>query len=194
MARTWNFNVVGNLFQQKDALHTNLQVLQQAYVQSKDPNLLASEHDLTLKLHLAEEIFWCQRARTNWLARGDKNTFFFQTQALIRKKRKQILKLKDYNEQDISYTVNTSFKKRFSSSLSLSRVDLNSFISSINPCITVADNDLLTAAVTIEEVHKALFYIGLLKAPGPDGIYANFYHTYWPHLKESLYSMVLELF
>lgn len=56
-------SVIGNLFQKKDALHTNLKVLQQAYVQRKDPNLLASEQDLTRRLHdlyLAEEIFWCQ--------------------------------------------------------------------------------------------------------------------------------------
>lgn len=91
LARSWNFNVFGNLFQQKGQLHNSIQALQHAYAQDNDPSHLESEKTLATQLHdlsLAEELFWHQRARTNWLALGDKNTSYFQTQALIRKKRK----------------------------------------------------------------------------------------------------------
>jgi hypothetical protein len=69
-------------------------------------------------LYQAEEVFWAQRARSNWLQLGDKNTKYFQTQALIRRKRKQIIKVKDNLEFwhdshiDIASLFVSSFKKR----------------------------------------------------------------------------------
>ena len=45
----------------------------------------------------------------------------------------------------------------------------------------VADymNDSLMAPYTEEEVRKALFSIGDLKAPGPEGLHAIFYKKFW---------------
>uniref|UniRef100_A0A453K866 Reverse transcriptase domain-containing protein n=1 Tax=Aegilops tauschii subsp. strangulata TaxID=200361 RepID=A0A453K866_AEGTS len=39
-------------------------------------------------------------------------------------------------------------------------------------------NNALLAPYTAEDVHKALFDIGDLKAPGPDGLHAIFYKRF----------------
>lgn len=44
-----------------------------------------------------EEIMWAQKARTNWLQIGDKNTKFFQIFVNIRRKRNEISRGKDAN-------------------------------------------------------------------------------------------------
>lgn len=203
LAHNWNINNFGNLFQQKENLQTNIQAIQQVYFSSQDPNLLVIEQHLGFQLqelNMAEKGFWNQRARTNWLSLGDKNTSF-QTQALIRRKRKQILKIKDDNgfwfdndEQNISYVFVSSFKKRFSLSSSPSLADIQECISVIYHCISVEDNAKLLAPVNLEEINIALYQIGPLKAPGPDGIHATFYHTYWPQLKDVLFAMVTDFF
>jgi hypothetical protein len=52
-------------------------------------------------------------------------------------------------------------------------------------------NDILTAPYTREEVKKAMFNIGDLKAPGPDGLHAIFYKRFWHIIGEDLTDEVL---
>ena len=51
---------------------------------------------------------------------------------------------------------------------------------------------MLTAPYTREEVKKALFQIGDMKAPGPNGLHAVFYKRFWHILGEELTDEVLE--
>ena len=53
-------------------------------------------------------------------------------------------------------------------------------------------NNALMAPYTAEEVQKALFNIGDLKAPGPDGLHAIFYKRLWSMLGEDLTEEVLK--
>ena len=42
-----------------------------------------------------EEEFWAMKARILWLVEGDKNTSFYHTSALVRRKRNRIICMKD---------------------------------------------------------------------------------------------------
>ena len=42
-----------------------------------------------------EEEFWAMKARILWLVEGDRNTAFYHTSALVRKRRNCILCMKD---------------------------------------------------------------------------------------------------
>ena len=48
----------------------------------------------------------------------------------------------------------------------------------IQPKVSQEMNDKLLAPFTSEEVKKAVFSIGDLKAPGPDGLHAIFYKKF----------------
>jgi len=52
-------------------------------------------------------------------------------------------------------------------------------------------NQLLLAPFSREEVKKALFSIGDLKAPGPDGLHAVFFKRFWNMLGDELIDEVL---
>jgi hypothetical protein len=49
----------------------------------------------------------------------------------------------------------------------------------IIPKVTPLMNDNLLAPFSAEDVKKATFSIGDLKAPGPDGLHAIFYKRFW---------------
>ena len=53
-------------------------------------------------------------------------------------------------------------------------------------------NDALLAPYMAEEVRKALFDIGDLKAPGPDELHAIFYKRFWSMLGDDLTEEVLQ--
>lgn len=82
--------------------------------------------------------------------------------------------------------------KRFDVNQTPTSNDMNSFTACITPCIFADDNTNLLAPVSKAEIYKALHQVGSLKAPGPDGIHALFYHTYWYALKSSITDLVLD--
>ena len=64
-------------------------------------------------------------------------------------------------------------------------------IAKVQPRVTQQINDALTVEYTREEVKKALFNIGDLKAPGPDGLHGIFYKKFWYVIGEDLTNEVL---
>ncbi|KAL5832096.1 hypothetical protein ACOSQ4_017450 [Xanthoceras sorbifolium] len=69
-----------------------------------------------------EELYWQQRARTDWMISGDKNTKFFHARATARKRKNEILKLVDEfgvcheDDEGIANTVSNYFSSLFKSS------------------------------------------------------------------------------
>jgi hypothetical protein len=53
------------------------------------------------------------------------------------------------------------------------------FLEKIITKVTEEMNERLIAPFTAEDVKKAVFQIGDLKAPGPDGLHAIFYKKFW---------------
>jgi hypothetical protein len=61
-------------------------------------------------------------------------------------------------------------------------------------CIDAEMNDKLCAPFTEKEISDALFQIGPLKAPGPDGFPARFLQRNWDLLKEEVVHAVQVFF
>lgn len=51
-------------------------------------------------------------------------------------------------------------------------------------------NEHLIAPVTMAEVEKAVFSLGALKAPGPDGFNGQFYQKNWHNIKNDIFQVV----
>jgi hypothetical protein len=119
-----------------------------------------------------EEIFWMQRSRIAWLRERDKNTKYFHRRASWRRKKNNIRKLK---RSDGTWTSDTSEMENMATCFFQ---DLYSRDDNINPevitdlidrSITEDMNKDLCAPFSEKEISDALFQIGPLKAPGPDG-------------------------
>jgi hypothetical protein len=67
-------------------------------------------------------------------------------------------------------------------------------INLINSRVTDSMNDALCADFTDKEVADALFQIGPLKAPGPDGFPARFFQRNWTVMREQVIAGVKEFF
>ena len=62
----------------------------------------------------------------------------------------------------------------------------------IQPKVSQEMNDKFLAPFTSEEVKKAVFSIGDLKAPGPDGLHAIFYKKFWSVCGEEITQEILQ--
>jgi phage host-nuclease inhibitor protein Gam len=145
-------------------------------------------------LHEQDEIKWVQRSRANWMKSGDRNTNLFHNFATARKKRNLIKRLKDEGGNWIEDEVGLADHiKNYFGNLFSSEVDEPSMnvINKVTPRVTAEMNAVLNAPYTREEVKKAMFNIGDLKAPGPDGLHAIFFKRYWSLIGEDLIDEVL---
>ncbi|XP_055961043.1 uncharacterized protein LOC130015280 [Mercurialis annua] len=153
--------------------------------------VLAAEVDELLN---REEIMWRQRSRADWLREGDRNTKFFHHKASSRKKNNSITRICDdfgnwqYGE-DISRVAINYFNKIFTTS---NPSNQNLVISCIHSAISDDQRDELQRSFCEEEIRSALKHMGPTKAPGPDGMHALFYSSYWQVIGRDVVRCILE--
>lgn len=142
---------------------------------------IANQKETLLQLELLleqEEIYWIQRARANWLKHGDRNTNFFHQHASTRKKRNFIKGLVDDNgvRQEDQSIMSGMIKEYFTTLFTKEVQEVEEgILSDVDRRVTADMNQLLLAPFSKEEVRHALFSIGDLKAPGPDGLHVVFF-------------------
>ncbi|XP_072076444.1 uncharacterized protein [Arachis hypogaea] len=128
-----------------------------------------------------EEKYWGQRARLKWLKWGDKNTAFFHATTIQRRGRNRIEKLRNEagswieDRKEIMKLIEERFDALFTSS---NNRNCESVIRNIPVRVTESMNRELISEVTEEEIRKAVFSMGSLKAPGPDGLNGLFYQKH----------------
>lgn len=95
--QVWNKEIFGNVFQQIKRTKARLLGVQKQLENNADSELLLLESNLQKELlHLLEneECLWKMKSRIDWLLLGDRNTTFFHTSALIRRRRNKISLIK----------------------------------------------------------------------------------------------------
>ncbi|KAL9235614.1 hypothetical protein vseg_010359 [Gypsophila vaccaria] len=134
------------------------------------------------KLIIQEEMYWKQRARIDYLTEGDRNTKFFHLKASGRRRRNRITKLEGPDghltteEEELEDIAVDFFKELFTST---HPCNFEEVLSSIEPKVTDEINNRLLRPFSTDEVKIALDQMHPNKAPGPDGLNANFFKTYW---------------
>lgn len=101
MFQQWKTHTFGNLQIKKRELLARLGGIQRKQTSgSMNPYLMCLETQLQQELDTIlylEELLWHQRSRTKWLADGDRNTRYYHLKTITRRRRNQILMLR--NEQ-----------------------------------------------------------------------------------------------
>lgn len=182
MFQQWKTHTFGNLQIKKRELLARLGGIQRKQTSgSMNPYLMRLEAQLQQELDTIlyqEELLWHQRSRTKWLADGDRNTRYYHLKTITRRRRNQILMLR--NEQG-DWVENEDVLKSM-----VNGFYINLFSVEEPPCVweqtkvTFPNMDDQTRLDTVSplsmaEVRKAVFGMGTWKAPGPDGFPAGFY-------------------
>lgn len=144
-----------------------------------------------------EEMMWLQRSRINWLKEGDRNTKYFHWQAAWRAKENKIVRLKAEdsryveNKEEMEQMATAFFQELYLKDPMVQPVEL---IDLLETRVDEQMNIDLCKAFFDEEIADALFQIGPLKAPGPDGFLARFFQRNWAVLKVEVTAAVRNFF
>lgn len=133
-----------------------------------------------------EDILWRQKSRISWLQNGDKNTKFFHLTTLVRRRRNRVERLKDDTGNWV--TKSNALRKLVAGYFQdlFDNKDLHGFSGFLPNLFPQIDHNLIIEActdVSPEDVKEAMFNIGPLKSPGPDGFPAIFFHSCWNKVK-----------
>lgn len=96
----WNLEEYEKIFQRKNICKARLAVIQRALESSQSPSLEKLERKLLDELDELlehEETYWRQKVRVKWITEGERNTRFFYSSVVARRRCNRILQLKDGN-------------------------------------------------------------------------------------------------
>lgn len=100
----WNWEVFGDVQVRKGRLFEEIKVVQDILDQHQTDVLLRKEGELVGELDVVleqEELIWFQKSREKWVVHGYRNTKFFHTSTMIRRKINRIERLKEKKEDGL---------------------------------------------------------------------------------------------
>jgi hypothetical protein len=193
--RTWSKQNFSSVTRELEALRTKLEELKGS--PPVDRQVIRRTTDRMDELLYREEMMWLQRSRLAWLRVGDKNTSYFQQQAVWRARKNRIKKLKDVegnwqeDPQMLKRMTTDFFKNLYQADSGVVPTELLDFTKGK---ITQEMNEYLCKEFTDQEISDALFQMGPLKAPGPDGFPACFFQHHWETLRDDVIHAVRKFF
>ena len=139
------------------------------------------------------------KARILWLAKGDRNTSFHHTSALVRRKQNRILCMKDRignwlnGEREITEFIRRGFSKLFTSG------HIISFLANWDPPAwnTHLNEESLTSLntpISNKEILDGLWALKPFKAPSANGPHVGFFHRSWLVVGDSVRKEVKSIF
>lgn len=184
--KKWNKEVFGDIQSRKDKMMKDIKVLQEEIDRNPNEELLWKEEELLREFDVIfeqEDMFWFQKSREKWVVYGDRNSKFFHTSNVIRRRRNRIDTLKNEEGRWISDTQELEglAVQYYTRLYSLDDVDSVSerFPWGRFARLTGEDQRELNRHFTALEVESAVRSICAFKAPGPDGFQPIFYHKNW---------------
>jgi len=98
----WNKKVFGNLFRRKCQLWARIEGVQRSLAEGGPRYLLKLDRELRLELDKTLDqiaLLWFQKARVEQIRDGDRNTKYFHTSTIIRRRMNRIEALTDSEKQ-----------------------------------------------------------------------------------------------
>jgi len=145
-----------------------------------------------------EEVLWFQKSREKWIALGDRNTTYFHTSTIIRRRRNRIEALPDddgrwiQDSQELENLAVSYYRRLYS----MDDIDLvvEKLPSEGFSRLTREELGNLDKQFSAKEVEDSVRSMGKYKAPGPDGFQTVFYQHCWDIVGPSVVSCVLKFF
>ncbi|KAA3478810.1 Beta-glucosidase 46 [Gossypium australe] len=143
-----------------------------------------------------EELLWHQKARCDWLHLGDRNTKFFHSRTIKRRKFNRITNLRISNGEWCSNqdTLRSEAVKFFENLYGEEPQVMRDLPNIRFPRLKDSEITFLKGEITDKEIKKALFDMAPLKAPGSDGFHAHFFQSQWDILGEDICNWVKGVF
>ena len=189
----WNRRVFGKVereIKDRQKILQNLQNSIQTLMDVRNEKLLREDIE---NLMDREEIKWAQKARSNWIIQGDRNTKYFQTIVNQRRARNRITLLKredgsnTNNIEEIENLLVKHFKDRFYEPNSYSFDSILENLSTIRfPKLSQQQVLQLDSPISNDEIEMVVFQLGAHKALGPVGIPTFFFQEYWAMVKQDI--------
>lgn len=105
--KQWNKDVFGDVHKRKEKLMADIKLVQEELESVQTDELLRKEEDLIKAFDVVleqEEVLWFQKSRENWIALGDRNTKYFHTSTIIRRRQNRVEMLRNEEGSWISST------------------------------------------------------------------------------------------
>ncbi|KAL0011105.1 hypothetical protein SO802_006213 [Lithocarpus litseifolius] len=177
-AINWNKVQFGNIFARKKNIMARLNGIQRTLSIRPSSFLLNLENALLKELDVVlnqEEELWALKSRVNWMIQGDRNTSFYHVSTLVRRKRNQIVAIKDATgewlseEDEVKEFIRNGFNEVYTTSL-LSANKAAPERSQWQASLTEEEKTSISGVATEDEVKAALCtHIALIpKIQGPE--------------------------
>lgn len=153
-------------------------------------NVVQSE----LQLLLDKDLKWQQRAKSEWLKSGDRNTRFYHACANLRRKSNRISSITNAegvhcsSPDEVKMTFINYFVGFFTTD---SAGDMESWLQSLEHRVSEEMNSSLLKPFSVEEIRTAFHSMAPLKAPGPDGFPAGFIQANWDIMGDDICLAIL---
>ncbi|PKI49687.1 hypothetical protein CRG98_029932 [Punica granatum] len=199
---TWKGPVVGgydHVYKQLDRAVSNAS-WRTLYSEAMGSNYFLKNLELKVKRELdevlaKEELLWFQKSRSEWVQQGDRNTRYFHSKAIIKRKvlRTEGLQMEDktwcFDDDVLRKMVLDHFQQFYKKPVSHARPRLGfSFLH-----VESHHTDSLGREISVEEVHQAISEMYPFKAPGSDGFHAYFYQSNWELVERQVTELVREI-
>lgn len=183
---------------------TRVTTLQSEVLTNPTEIVIREEHQARAKwqfLLSAEERFFRQKSRVNWMHLGDKNTSFFHRSASQRAAQNHIHFLRDADDRKLvtSSEIKAHAADYFqgiirSTTMPISPVSISTLQELLPFRCSDAQRTALQKTVTEEEVKATLFAMPQNKSPGPDGYSVEFFKASWDTVGNDVTKAVKEFF
>ncbi|KAL4383512.1 hypothetical protein GQ457_15G016700 [Hibiscus cannabinus] len=198
-SRKWNNEVFGHIELRKRKILASLKGIERVLDLEVNPYLEELEKELKRELDVVltqEESLWHQKARGNWIAKGDRNTRFFHLATMSHRKRNTIQSLKIDGRWVTDQSRLREHTVEFFQTLYSTEPRVSGGGDNESGFTPIPEGVLATVnrPVTMDEIRKIVFSMDPLKAPGVDGLHAAFYQKNWDTVGFSVFKFVKKFF
>lgn len=197
----WNKYVFGRVELEIKKKVAELQGIQDSIASIEDVRKEKILREELERLLNREETMWAQKARSDWVSFGDRNSRYFQTVVRQRRAMSRIVHIKNEDgilmedPMEVESRLVNHFKASFEDA---DKIDVGFILNELQkvemPKISHNQSLDLNKPIINLEIKNNVFQLGPQKALGPDGLPTFFFQQYWEIVKSDMFNTIHSFF